>query len=58
MASALVLRCTTYWAMKTHMLGADQFFEFIFTRNKNETWTEVDLNSENTDEMEMWSSQL
>ena len=31
MASALALRCTINWAMETHMLGADQFIEFIFT---------------------------
>ena len=23
------------------MLGADQFIEFIFTRDRNETWNEV-----------------
>ena len=28
-ASALVLQCSTNWAMKTHMLGAGQFVEFI-----------------------------
>ena len=37
MASALALQCTTNWTIKTHMLGADQFIEFIFTRHKNET---------------------
>ena len=56
MASALALQCSTNWAMKTYMLGADQFIEFIFTRNRNETWNEVDLNCGNADEMEMWSS--
>ena len=29
MASALALQCSTNWAMKTHMLGAGQFVEFI-----------------------------
>ena len=32
MASALALQCSTNWAMKTHMLGADAFMQFIFTR--------------------------
>ena len=46
------------YSMKAHMLRADHFIEFIFTRDRNETWNEVDLNCENTDEMEMSSSQL
>ena len=29
MASALAQQCSTNWAMKTHMLGAGQFVEFI-----------------------------
>ena len=29
MASALALQCSTNWAMKTHILGAGQFIEFI-----------------------------
>ena len=29
--------------MKTHMLGADQFIKFTFTRDRNETWNEVFL---------------
>ena len=58
MASTLALQCSTNWALKTHMLGTDQFIEFIFTRDKNETWNEVDLNCENTDEIEMRSSQF
>ena len=48
MASALALQCSTNRAMNTHMLGADQFIEFIFTRDRNETWNEVDLNCGNT----------
>ena len=37
MASALALQCSTSRAMKTHMeLAADQFIEFIFTRDRNE----------------------
>ena len=40
------------------MLGVDQFFEFIFTYERQETCNDVDLNYENTDEMEMWSSWL
>ena len=43
MASVLAQQCFTNWAMKTHKLGGDQFIEFIFTRNRNETWNEVDL---------------
>ena len=38
MASALALQWSTNWAIcweKTHMLGADQFIEFIFTRDRN-----------------------
>ena len=58
MASVLVLLCSTNWAMKTHMLGADQFIEFIFTRDMSEMWNEVDLNCGNIYELEMWSSQL
>ena len=51
MISALALQCSTNWAMKTHMLGIEQFIEFILTRDRNETWIEVDLNCGNTDEM-------
>ena len=58
MASALALRCSTNWVMKTHMLAADQFIEFVFTRDRNDTWNEVNLNCGNTDEIEMWSSEL
>ena len=36
MASALALQCSTKWAMKTHMLGADQFIECIFKALANE----------------------
>ena len=54
MASTLALQYSTKWAMKTNMLGADQFIEFIFTRDRNET----NLNCGNSDEIEMWSSQL
>ena len=35
MASALALQCSTNWAMKTHILGAGQFIEFILTRDRN-----------------------
>ena len=58
MASALALQCSTIWAMKTHMLGEEQFIEFPFTREKNETVNEADLNRGKTDKMEMRSSQL
>ena len=58
-ASALALQCSTNWAMKIHMLGVDQFIEFNFTRDRNETWNEVNLNCSNTWwNIEMWSSQL
>ena len=58
MAFVLVLQCSTNWAMKIHMLAADQFIKLIFTHDRNEMWNEVDFNSGNTVEMEMWSSQL
>ena len=51
MASALALQCSTIWAMKTHMLGEEQFIEFPFTREKNETVNEADLNRGKTDKM-------
>ena len=47
MASALVLQYSTSWAMKTHTLGADQFTEFILTREWSET-DEDDVNCGNT----------
>ena len=53
MASALALQCSTNWAMKTHMLGADRFTEFIFTRDGKETWNEVNLSCGNRVEIEM-----
>ena len=34
MASALALQCSTNWAMKTHILRAGQFIEFILTPDK------------------------
>ena len=37
MASALALRYSTNWAMKTHTLGEGQFVEFNLTREKSET---------------------
>ena len=33
---AFALQCSTGRAMKTLMLGADQFAEFIFTRDRND----------------------
>ena len=39
MAFTLALQCSSNWAMKTHMLRADQFLEFIFTRDRNEIAT-------------------
>ena len=42
--------------MNTNMLGVKQFIEFIFTRDRNETWIEVDLKCGKTDEMEMHCS--
>ena len=47
MASSV--QCSTNWAMKTHMFGADQIIESIFTCDRNETWNEVDLNCGNTE---------
>ena len=38
--------------MKTHVLGADQFIEFIFTHDRNEMYNEVNFNCGNTDEIE------
>ena len=35
MASALVPKCITIWAMKARALGAGQFVEFILTRERN-----------------------
>ena len=60
MASALALQYSTNWAMKNHMLEADQCIEFmiIFTRNRNETRNEIDLNCGDTDEVEVPPSQL
>ena len=40
MASALALHCSTSRAKKIHMLAADQFIEFMFTYDVNETWNE------------------
>ena len=37
-----LLQCSTNWAMKTPILGADQFIELILIRDRNETWNEVD----------------
>ena len=54
MAVELALQCSTNWTMTTHMLGADQFIEFIFTRDRNETRNEAGLNCGNKDEIEMW----
>ena len=55
MASALALQCPFNWA--THNLGVEQFIEFIYlTRDRNETWIEVDLNCGNTDEMTIYCS--
>ena len=60
MAFEVALQCSTNvnWVMETHMLGADQFIKFTFTRDRNETWNGVDLNCKNTYEIEMWSAQL
>ena len=38
MAFAFGLKSSTNWATKTHTLGADQFVEFILTRERNETY--------------------
>ena len=43
MASALALQCSTNWAMKTHILGAGQFIEFILTRDRNIEWRWCEL---------------
>ena len=43
MASALALQCSTNWAMKTHILGAGQFIEFISTRDRNIEWRWCEL---------------
>ena len=44
MVPALALRCFTKWALKTHMLEADQFIAFIFTRDRNE-WMRREMKS-------------
>ena len=36
-APTLALECSTDWAMKTHVLGAGQFVEFISTHERKET---------------------
>ena len=43
MASVLALQCSTNWAMKTHILGAGQFIEFILTRDRNIEWRFCEL---------------
>ena len=43
MASALALQCTTNWAMKTHMLGAGQFIEFIVPMKGMKQWILCEL---------------
>lgn len=53
-ASGLELQCCTNRVTKTHMLLGNQFIEFTFTRERHETWIEVNLNYKNTDEMEMY----
>ena len=47
------LQCSTSWAIKTHTLEAGQFIEFINPwKEWNTEWN--DVNSGNTDEMNMW----
>ena len=56
MASALALQCSPSWAMKTHILEAGQFIEFINPwKEWNTEWN--DVNCGNTNEMSMWPSQ-
>ena len=56
-ASAFTLQCSTSWAMKTHTLEAGQFIEFINPwKDWNTEWN--DVNCRNTNEMNMWPSQL
>ena len=47
MAATLALQCSIIWAMKTHTLGAGQFFEFILTR----PWKEWHLKM-------MWAAEI
>ena len=55
-ASALALQCSPSWAMKTHILEAGQFIEFINPwKEWNTEWN--DVNCGNTNEMSMWPSQ-
>ena len=44
MGSALALQRSTSWVMKSYKLGADQFVGFVLTSERNETWTEHDVN--------------
>ena len=49
MPSALALQCSTNRAMKTHVLRAGQFVEFILTRKRNEAENDDDdVNCGNT----------
>ena len=55
-ASAFALQCSISWAMKTHILEAGQFIEFINPwKEWNTEWN--DENCGNTNEMIMWPSQ-
>ena len=44
MGSSLALQRSTNWVMKSYKLGADQFVGFVLTSERNETWTEHDVN--------------
>ena len=57
MASALVLQCSTNWAMKTHTLGAGKICWIHRTRERNET-CEYYVNCGHTNERKVWSSHL
>ena len=57
MASALALQCSPSWAMKTHIVEAGQFIEFINPWKEWDTeWN--DVNCGNTNKISMWPSQF
>ena len=61
MASALALQCSTNWAMKTYMLGAGQFIEFIVPvkgmKHMNIMWT-ADIRMKWRSDHHSWDSDL
>ena len=53
MASALALQCSTNWAMKTHILRAGHFIEFILTSDRNMKFGDNLQNKNNIARMEV-----